>query len=171
MVSSEIFIETGFEDALNIDRDSFNELHPHYIRVQAYVHGLLHDLIFPVTWGEEKRRNKRRRDDASAQREARFIRTLRTAIGQPVKSIERVENPAQSVARARAVSPVDFENRKGRIEIDYGHPLLQPLFRRKKYAPLVEKIVVAFERANSESGPGKRRDFFYRLLSEIFLDL
>lgn len=171
MVSSELFVERGFEDALNIDRDSFNELHPHYIRAQAYMHCLLHGLIFPETWGEEKERNKQRRVREAEASETRFVDSYRKATGEQVRSIQRIEKPdTQRTPRKPEQSPVDFQPRRGAIEIDRTHPLLAPLFRRRKYASLVEKLVVAFERANDKSKPAKRRELFYRLLADIFSD-
>jgi hypothetical protein len=172
MVSSELFVQRGFEDALNIDRDSFNELHPHYIRVQSYIHSLLHDLIFPETWSEEKERNKARRDIVAKARDSSFVERYSKATGDTIRSIQRVDKQARSrTPKAPRESPVDFEVRRGQIEIDRGHPLLQPLFRRRKYAPLVEKLVVAFERANHEPNAPRRRELFYKLLAEIFSDL
>jgi hypothetical protein len=172
MVSSELFVQRGFEDALNIDRDSFNELHPHYIRVQSYVHSLLHDLIFPVTWNEEKERNKARRDQEAEERESRFVERYQKATGDSIRSIRRVEKQKKDRSPGDAKeSPVEFEARRGKIAIDRSHPLLRPLFRRRKYAPLVEKLVVAFERSNREAGASRRRELFYRLLGEIFSDL
>lgn len=172
MVSSELFVQRGFEDALNIDRDSFNELHPHYIRAQSYVHSLLHDLIFPETWSEEKVRNKARRDQAAEVRESKFVERYRKATGESIRSIQRVEKQAKERPPSTSrESPVEFEERRGKIEIDRSHPLLKPLFRRRKYAPLIEKLVVAFERSNHESGASQRREMFYKLLAEIFSDL
>jgi Histidine kinase-, DNA gyrase B-, and HSP90-like ATPase len=172
MVSSELFVKRGFEDALNIDRDSFNELHPHYIRVQSYVHSLLHDLIFPETWSEEKVRNKARRDNVAKARESSFVERYRKTTGDTIRSIQRVEKRVKGhTSSAPRESPVEFHARRGQIEIDRTHPLLQPLFRRRKYAPLVEKVVLAFERANHEPNAPRRRELFYKLLSEIFADL
>lgn len=172
MVASELLIQRGFEDALNIDRDSFNELHPHYIRVQSYVHSLLHELIFPETWSDEKERNKARRDEAARARDSQFVERYREATGEPIRSIQRIERdkPQRRTLPPKA-SPVEFEVKKGQIEIDRTHPLLKPLFRRRKYASLLEKLIVAFERCNSESSAPKRRELFYKLLSEIFFDL
>jgi hypothetical protein len=171
MVSSELFVLRGFEDALNIDRDSFNELHPHYMRVQAYMHSLLHGLIFPQTWGEEKLRNKRRRERIAERNEVKFVESLRKTTGERITSIQRVERSReQHTTPRRAAAPVDFGLTKGQIEIDKGHPLLAPLFRRKKFAPLIEKLVVAFERSNQETTAAKRRQLFYRILAEIFSD-
>jgi hypothetical protein len=172
MVSCELFVQKGFEDALNIDRDSFNELHPHYMRVQAYVHCLLHDLIFPETWSEEKGRNKARREHADKARDSSFVERYSKTTGDTIRSIQRIEKPRQThTARTPKESPVEFVARKGEIEIDRSHPLLNPLFRRRKYAPLVEKLVVAFERANHEASEPRRRELFYKLLVEIFSDL
>lgn len=172
MVASEIFVRRGFEDALNIDRDSFNELHPHYIRLQSYIHSLLHDLIFPETWSDEKERNKARREKAARARESRFVEGYRRATGDAVRSIRRVEKEdVGGRPPGREAAPVEFEVGSGRIDVDRAHPLLKPLFRRRKYAPLVEKLVVAFERANHEAGATKRRELFYKLLSEIFTEL
>lgn len=36
-VSGEIFVDEGLEEALNIDRNSFNETHEHYLLLQAYL--------------------------------------------------------------------------------------------------------------------------------------
>lgn len=171
MVSSEIFIQDGFEDALNIDRDSFNELHPHYIRVQSYIHALLQKHIFPETWAEEKLRNRKRRDAAEERSEKRFTEGYKKATGEEIRTIRRVDKATvPRMERPSTSSPVEFIDKQGEVAVDQAHPLLQPLLRRKKVAPLVEKIAVAFERANSESSPARRRDLFFKLLAAIFAD-
>jgi hypothetical protein len=38
MISGEIFVEHGLENALNIDRNSFNETHPHYQKLRFELH-------------------------------------------------------------------------------------------------------------------------------------
>ena len=37
-LSGEIYVEEGLEFALNIDRDSFNEMHPHFVKLREVVH-------------------------------------------------------------------------------------------------------------------------------------
>lgn len=170
MVSSELFVKRGFEDALNIDRDSFNELHPHYMRVQSYLHGLL-ARVFKETWDEEKHRNKARRDRAAVARNTSFVKQYRAVTGEKVRTIRPLETAAKEATAKATDSPVSFEFQRGEIEVDRGHPLLETAFRRKKYASLVDKIVVAFERANQEAGAARRRELFYKLLSEIFSEL
>jgi hypothetical protein len=170
MVSSELFVQEGFEDALNIDRDSFNELHPHYIRTQCYIHQLLQQLIFPETWGEEKKRNRKRRDKAAQTSKRHFLQGYRQVVGETISSIEIVEKDHRPGAAATASSdpPVKIVAREKKVEIDRNHPLLAPLFKRRKYAALVEKLVLAFERASEERGAERRRELFYQLLNEIF---
>jgi hypothetical protein len=129
-------------------------------------------LIFPETWGDEKERNKARRDHAAEDRESKFVERYRKTTGDSIRSIQRVEKPRKEEARTTPrESPVEFEARRGQIEIDRSHPLLKSLFRRRKYAPLIEKLVVAFERSNHEPSAPKRRELFYKLLVEIFSDL
>lgn len=47
-VSGEIFVDSGLEAALNIDRDSFNEHEEHYKSLQKYIHEVL-DKVFDET--------------------------------------------------------------------------------------------------------------------------
>jgi hypothetical protein len=170
MVTSELFVRQGFEDALNIDRDSFNELHAHYLRVQAYLHGLLHELIFPATWTEEKTRNTERRRKQTAALQTNFSKNYRTATGEPLGRLKRVERESEkSEERALREPSVDFT--EGEVEIDLAHPLLRALRRKTKHLPLIEKLVIAFERANFEANVPKRRELFYRLLIDIFKDI
>lgn len=171
MISSEIFVEVGFDDALNIDRDSFNELHPHYVRAQAYIHALLHELIFPETWTEEKNRNRKRREKASKAKFRSFLQHYGHVTGQEITSIERAEVKAEEYSKQESrASPVAIKGRQRTAEIDLSHPLIRPLLRRRKYAQLVEKLVIAFERANSEGSASARRELFYELLAEVFAD-
>lgn len=43
-VTAEIFVSEGLDDALNIDRESFNFSHPHYLLLQQWLHGALRQL-------------------------------------------------------------------------------------------------------------------------------
>ena len=46
-LSGEIYVEGGLEFALNIDRDSFNEMHPHFVKLKEIIHNLLETEVFP----------------------------------------------------------------------------------------------------------------------------
>jgi len=58
MVSGEIFVEKGLEGALNIDRNSFNEMHPHYIKLQSVIHNFFKDEVVKDIRERSKRRRK-----------------------------------------------------------------------------------------------------------------
>lgn len=162
MVSTEFLIEKGFEDALNIDRDSFNQLDAHYIRLQSYFHHVLHDLVFPKTWGEEKRRNRERREAKSADAEATFVRTLRKLTRH---RYVRIRRPQTDGKVSIDDPPVRFLPRT--IEVNMGHPLLRRSIARRRYRQLAERIIIAFERASLERDPTRRRELFYTLLQQI----
>lgn len=168
MVSLELFVEDGFEDALNIDRDSFNGLDPHYIRTQAFVHSLLHEVIFPKTWEEEKERNKQRREKRALERESRFIRAFSDSIREPYAKIRRIETKQEKGTAQYTLPPIRFNRSARTIEIDTTHPLIQNILRRRKYAQLAEQILIVFERTNREGHESKRRELFYKSLSNIF---
>lgn len=43
-VTAEVFVNIGLDAALNIDRESFNFSHPHYLLLQQWLHGALRQL-------------------------------------------------------------------------------------------------------------------------------
>lgn len=43
-ITAEVFIQEGFEGAVNIDRESLNISHPHYVLIAQYVHSVLKSL-------------------------------------------------------------------------------------------------------------------------------
>ncbi len=45
-ISGEVYIDEGLESALHINRASFNEMHPHFIKLKEIIHNLLKKEIF-----------------------------------------------------------------------------------------------------------------------------
>ena len=163
MVSMEIFVEQGFEDALNIDRDSFNGLDPHYMRVQAFIHSMM-ETIFPEIWTEEKERNRRHREQLKKASERKFLSVLsRISAGSPLKRLV-LKQPQQNISERD--TPVEFST--GVVEIVSSHPLLEPLLKRHKHRTVAAQVAIALERALQEQNDFDRRRVFYQLLSEIF---
>lgn len=159
MVSCELIAEEGFEDALNIDRDSFNGLDSHYLRMQAYVYSLLHTVIFPETWREEKTRNKARKTSQKSSRRTKFLKTIGSSNGGFTK-IERKNDLA-------GLGPVVFEPKQKAILINVKHPLIQRIIKRRKYEDLAEEIAIIFERVVTERSAAKQRELFYTLLADV----
>ncbi len=159
MVSCELIAEQGFEDSLNIDRDSFNGLDSHYLRMQAYMYGLLHTIIFPETWKEEKKRNKARQTSKKGSRRQTFLLGLGLFNGRFSK-IQRVWEGENAL-------PIQFEPRKKLVLVNVESPLIQTIMKRRKYEDLAEEIAVVFERVMSERSLKKQREIFYTLLGNI----
>ena len=44
-ITAEVFIHTGLDSAINIDRESFNYSHPHFLFIQKWLHRALRLLI------------------------------------------------------------------------------------------------------------------------------
>jgi len=63
-ITAEVFVERGLESALNIDRESFNQAHPHYQVIVKWIHSALRQLI-----NRQKDLQKNYRDKGAIQRE------------------------------------------------------------------------------------------------------
>jgi hypothetical protein len=162
MVSMEVFIEKGFEDALNIDRDSFNGLDPHYMRVQSYIHSMM-KTVFPDIWSEEKDRNLDIRERKDKAKRKRFVIALSSTMGRmKVRSLSMNDRPA-----TQDEVPVNFDNANETVELILHHPFIEPLLKRKKNRHIAQEICIAFERALMEKTEKRRRRVFYELLAEI----
>src|SRR5258705_8463268 len=83
-ITGEIFVDEGLEDALNLDRESFNRFHPHFRALQEYVRTLLHDEVFPKTYKEIEKRSHARRTERDGTRRTLLRRVLTEAVGKPV---------------------------------------------------------------------------------------
>ena len=83
-----------------------------------------------------------------------------------------IEKPQEErPARTAKQSPVESAAPGRESEGDRVHTLLRALLRLRKHAPFIEKLIVAFERSNSEATSAQRRKVFYELLAEILSDL
>ncbi|TAL01382.1 MAG: hypothetical protein EPO07_08490 [Verrucomicrobia bacterium] len=164
MLSSEVFVQHGLDDALKVDRDGFNSLDPQYIRLQAFVHSILHELIFPGSWEEEKARNKQRRETRERETVSTFSTKLKQATKKQFTKIEIVpkakgQNPAELV---------QLDKSTGIVEIYESHPEAKHVLGHKKNRGIAARVVAAFEVANREGTVEKRRKIFYELIGEIF---
>ena len=84
-LTGEIFVEAGLEDALNVDRDSFNRFHPEYRAIQEHVHGILHDHIFPRVYQEIDRRSNERAKTREQTRTIELRRVMTNELQLPVR--------------------------------------------------------------------------------------
>ncbi|MGA7218115.1 MAG: ATP-binding protein [Candidatus Sulfotelmatobacter sp.] len=164
MLSAEVFVEEGLDDALKVDRDGFNTLDPQYIRLQAFVHSILHELIFPGSWGEEKLRNERRRQDREQKVSVKFENSLKKATESAITNVQIVPRSASRSAK----TPVEVDKRTKAVNIYESNPTAKSMLRRRKFRGVASRIIAAFEAANLEKTAEARREVFYKLLGEIF---
>lgn len=151
-LSGEIYVQEGLEYALNIDRDSFNEMHPHYVRVQQVLHGVLESVFYEASQGvKERSRVKAESDRHERQQKVRRVVQLELGKGFDIRETNETE------------APVSIEMQHELVQID-PNSNLWPKSRNKK--DLAQIAALAFELAMQEPEQ-KRRDTFYRVLREL----
>lgn len=64
-LSGEIDVEAGLEFAMNIDRNGFNEMHPHFVKLKEVIHELLNKEVFPEADRAQKARVQAKREETS----------------------------------------------------------------------------------------------------------
>lgn len=160
MLSGEIYVEQGLEEALNVDRNSFRETDPHYIKLQEVVYrrlggdketktaGIFSDIS---KYSRERNVVRRMKEEMQARKEV--LANIEALLGISFE-IESCED--------ESLVPVEVDMDNGRIVIYEGHPMFP---RAKAARRLLERILVAYELANgiAESRDAVREEF-YRLL-------
>jgi hypothetical protein len=164
MLSSEVFVRSGLDDALKVDRDGFNTLDPQYIRLQSFIHSILHTHIFPTSWGEEKSRNKQRREDRDKASISTFGERLEKTTNRAFTKIEIVP---KSDSRP-ATKPVRLDRVTKAVRIYESNLEAKTLLGRKKHHGTAARVIAAFEVANQHNSAKKRREIFYKLIEDIF---
>lgn len=99
-IVGEIFVHEGLEGALNIDRESFNTAHPHYLVLTKWLHNSLR-LIRNTLKSLEAAAQKTRRDEARAEKATgveKLVAELITDAGyeaDEIPEIRLVTTPAE----------------------------------------------------------------------------
>jgi hypothetical protein len=163
-LSAEVFVEEGLDDALKVDRDGFNTLDPQYIRLQAFVHHILHTLIFPESWGEEKLRNLQRRQSKETSVSLEFGSALKSVTAEAISAVQIIPR----AERRSAEVPVEVDKRTRTVRIYESNPAAKSMLGRRKFHGLASRVIAAFEAANLERTPERRREVFYALIGDIF---
>ena len=164
MLSAEVFVRAGLDDALKVDRDGFNTLDPQYIRLQAFVHSILHELIFPGSWEEEKARNKQRREVRERRGITTFSKRLKETTNRQFTKIEIVPKEKSDASD----KSVRLDRGAGVVKIYEANTQAKAILGRKKNRSLAARVIAAFEVANQEHSADRRREIFYKLIGDIF---
>jgi Histidine kinase-, DNA gyrase B-, and HSP90-like ATPase len=136
-VTGEIFVDEGLDDALNIDRDSFNRFNPHYKALQHHVHEILSNKIFPEVYKQIERRSKKK---AAARSVARKDATVDVVS----ETIPRDTKPSNQPFKLSAIP--------------------EELRVKKSQSQLAEAILTIFDAAAKEKDHATQRSLFAKLL-------
>ena len=158
-LTGEIFVDKGLENALNIDRDSFNRFHPEFRAVQAYVHGILNEKVFPEVYRNIEKRSDSRREEWHKTR----ARVLKEIVSEETGLQVRLRR--QPASEAGEVPSVGIE--VGAEEIELAMPSAESLETKRSNRDLAGSILAIHEVAMREKTSEKRRTVFTRLLMRL----
>jgi len=159
-LTSEIYVDEGLEDALNIDRDSFNRFHPEFRVLQSYFHEVLHDQVFPEVY---KKIEERSRDKVSAKEHehTEYLQQISSDLFErPVKiTSEKVEIGLLPEAR--------LVNKARHLELIVPEP--DDLKTKKPYRHLASSVLAIYEISLREKNREKQRKLFTELLLKLLM--
>ncbi len=155
-VTGEIYIDDGLEDALNIDRDSFNRFHPEFRAVQQHIHQILQKDVFPKVYKKIEVRSTAKADVKS---------TKRAHMANLVIARAAEESPSLS-RRAIPVLPTD-RRRLHKQSSGTSNYLPKGVSTKRSQAQLADAIMALFDTAAHERDAAKRRQLFGELLAQL----
>ncbi len=156
-LTGEIFVVEGLEDALNIDRDSFNRFHPEYRTIQTYIHKILQAEIFPDVWKQIDVRSEAKAKKRNSERQHNLKTVIKEAVSTPVKLRYKPE-------AEKGEGPQRAEMKETRDRIEIALPKTDALDTKKSNRQLANAILAIFEVALREKTDEKRREKFTALL-------
>jgi hypothetical protein len=158
--TGEVFVDEGLEDALNVDRDSFNKFHPEYREVQERVHAVLSKDIFPEVYRKIDERSNAAAAKRTEDRYEALKGVLREELAQPVSV--KVEPTKGGEGEQHGVRVVE-----GKTRTSVSLPNPETIKTRKPQRQLASAILAIFEVAMNERTDDKRRTKFTELLLEL----
>jgi hypothetical protein len=160
-LTGEIYVSEGLEDALNVDRDSFNRFHPDYRTLQTYIHSILQKEIFPEVYRNLDARSTERREKVATKRD----RTVRSVVQQH-------EDRSVKIVR-KSVTEEDAENKtyssahRSRESLEIVVPRGEDLPISKASRQLAQAALTIFEVAMLERDRDAQRKKFTELLIDL----
>ncbi|MHB0856137.1 MAG: ATP-binding protein [Anaerolineae bacterium] len=160
-LTGEIYVDKGLEDALNIDRDSFNRTHPEFRKLQEHVHTVLHDQVFPQSYRQINVRSRARTKVAAEKRAINLRDTVAHVLNSPVTVVD-AERPADAHALPKASLQVDPSATTVHL------PQSGSIKTKAAHRQLAASIMALYEVAMLEQSDEARRETFTRLLLSLF---
>ena len=159
-LSGEIYVEEGLEDALNVDRNSFRETDPHYLKLQEVIYTRLGGNrktrtpgVFSDISKRSRERNRARRSREGLEVRMKMLDDIRNVFGESFEIITSDDDSPIAVE-------VDTES--GTVTIYERHPVFP---RSRTTRRLFERVLIAYELAGQVAeSKDEAREEFYRLL-------
>ncbi len=129
-ITVEIFVQEGLDGAINIDRESFNYSHPHYLYIQRWLHKALRLFI--------NRQKQIARDDLEGEKEhgREAIKSARLSQAMNVWTSRRGEDADPPVTQTNLTQPI---GEVGNTRIDW------PLGQSSDNADVVGSLAIILE--------------------------
>ncbi len=153
-ITGEVFVDEGVEDALNIDRDSFNKFHPEFRALQDYVHTFLRKDIFPDVYSNIDRRSKDKSERRDEERKVELETVLSNALATTVKVQESKDSESVSIQEGTKVTRISL-------------PSNAQLRTKKSQKPMAGAVLALLEVALLEPTKTKQRRRFTELLMDL----
>ena len=152
-LSGEIYVEEGLEFSLNIDRDSFNEMHPHFVKLKEIIHNLLKTQILPEAALGQRQRTQEKQKNEQHEKQVMFESLIHQELG----------NDYTLISSNQQGFPLTIDTDHNLIVVNNQSELLSTTKVKRE---LVKYIAHAFE-ISMLAPENERREKFYQLLSDF----
>lgn len=158
-LSGEIYVDEGLEEALNVDRHSFNEVHPHYLELQKRLHYFLKvGKVFSEARKASEAKHKLKEQVRARDTDNEFIK----AVHRVLKVKYQIHRDGEHILDGK---PLEINTRKHTIVLYDKHPLWP---RRRSERLIAEKVLIAFKLAQTHEKSSERIDEkFLAILQEV----
>lgn len=158
-VSGEIFVDQGLEQALNIDRDSFNEHDEHFKALQSFLHEKLNTVFDKINAIARERSEERRN-----KKDEKIKKSMQTIVVKESKG--KFKLLQRDLKEGTPIVVVNED--KGKIILNTA---ARPL-KKKKADMIIRAVELAYQIAKHTAKTDEERDnLFSQLIKEIFTEL
>jgi hypothetical protein len=158
-VTGELYIEDGLEDALNVDRDSFNRFHPEFRELQSRVHEILRRDVFPQVYRNIDVRSTERQKTIAAKRTRALNEAVAAHQDRPVRiALRRVSSDA-----GESFSGAHETSRQIEVQVARADDLPVP----RSAQQISRSVLAIFEIAMLEKDDAECRRVFTELLVDL----
>jgi Histidine kinase-, DNA gyrase B-, and HSP90-like ATPase len=161
-LTGEIYVDQGLEDALNIDRDSFNRFHPQFRYVQSYIHNILHSEIFPAVYKNIDARSLEKKEAKSKEHKQHLRSILSDATEKSVRVKQARDTTEEEFPLVHLDEDADL------LEITVPDPTI--IKTKKTYRDLASAVLTIHEIALREKTRDKQRRLFTELLLRLLAE-